>query len=169
MATTMNKTQICEMLCVMADMVQQANNGTNFVEISTYVRNHVPGILPEYVEVFRDIISPIVHKHHTGKKYVLVTYEYGSRCVVDYGDCRQNCLDEANHYNGDNGFAYIYTTDRTVPELNYNCGGTEYFDTEKDLLFAVEHPVEDDSEENRTDPPIDPELEKISENFVNFL
>ena len=61
--TMMNKTQICEMLSVMSDMTKAACEGVNFVEVSTYVRNHCPGIEPEFVEVFRDMIYPIVRKN----------------------------------------------------------------------------------------------------------
>ena len=61
--TMMNKTQICEMLSVMSDMTKAACEGVNFVEVSTYVKNHCPGIEPEFVEVFRDMIYPIVRAH----------------------------------------------------------------------------------------------------------
>lgn len=60
--TTMRKDQISEMLFVMSEMTKAACEGTNFVEISTYVKNHCPGIEPEFVEVFRDAITPIVVK-----------------------------------------------------------------------------------------------------------
>lgn len=51
------------MLMVMSDMTKAAMQGVNFTEISTYVKSNCPGIEPEFVEVFRDMISPIVKKH----------------------------------------------------------------------------------------------------------
>ena len=58
----MTKIQIAEMLCVMCDMTKAALEGVNFVEISTYLKNHVPGIEPEYIEIFRDMITPIMSR-----------------------------------------------------------------------------------------------------------
>lgn len=58
----MTKDQISEMLWVMGEMTQQACDGNVLTEISTYVMNHVPGIEPEYIEIFRDFLCPIVHK-----------------------------------------------------------------------------------------------------------
>ena len=58
----MRKDQICEMLWVMGEMTEQACNGMVFTEISTYVKNHCPGIEPEYIEIFRDFLSPIIYE-----------------------------------------------------------------------------------------------------------
>jgi hypothetical protein len=38
-------------------------NNTNFVEVSTYVKNHCSNIEPEFIEVFRDLIIPICNKN----------------------------------------------------------------------------------------------------------
>jgi hypothetical protein len=59
----MNKEQIIEMLCVMCDMTREALGGAIFVDVSGYVRNHCPGIQPEYIEVFRDMLNPIIAKN----------------------------------------------------------------------------------------------------------
>ena len=52
----MRKDQICEMLWTMGAMVSGVYEGHNYTEVSTFVKNHVSGIEPEYVEVFRDFI-----------------------------------------------------------------------------------------------------------------
>lgn len=73
----MTKEQIGEMLFVLADMITAVNEGgTKFVEIPTYLRNHVPGIEPEYIECIRDILGPLyvnkkkeakIHKEYTSE------------------------------------------------------------------------------------------------------
>lgn len=146
----MNNTSIINMLTLMSNMTKQAMEGTNFVEVSTYVRNHIDGIDPSFVEVFRDMICPIVMENHSPYRYVLVTYEYGCRSVHNFGDMRKACIEEANHYNGDNGFAYIYTTDPTLADIDSYRGGIERFDSVEDLEWALDHPQCDDDEDDET-------------------
>lgn len=67
-AMHMHKEQISNMLWEMAEMVDAVHNGSRFVEISTYVKNHCPGIEPEFIEVFRDFLGKLQwEKFHKGK------------------------------------------------------------------------------------------------------
>lgn len=93
MATKMNKTEIIEMLFVLADMITAAKSGTNFVEISTYVKNHVPGIEPEFVEAFRDILGPILHREKLLERYRYLTmlFEMHSMSQSDYEEWCDIC------------------------------------------------------------------------------
>lgn len=66
----MNKQEIRDMLLLMHNMTKEVClNFTNFTEISTYVKNCCPNIEPEYVEVFRDLITPICNRNQSNTKY----------------------------------------------------------------------------------------------------
>lgn len=132
----MNKTQISEMLSVMSDMTKAACEGMNFVEISTYVRNHCPGIEPEFVEVFRDMLCPIINQYHSGYFYAVVVCEYGTKHLETF-DGRKPCEEFADGYCGDNGFAYIYTTDPNVKDRDQYEGGKYYFTRESHARAAL--------------------------------
>ena len=59
-------------LNLMAKMVSDIHNGTEFVEVSTYVKNNIPNLSPSVIEMFRDIIYPIQHKiFHKGRYEVI--------------------------------------------------------------------------------------------------
>ena len=55
----MNDRVIITMLQEMSTMTKNITEGVVYTDIPTYLKNHVPGITPEYIEVFRDIISPL--------------------------------------------------------------------------------------------------------------
>lgn len=40
-------------------VASQMYQGTIFVELSTYFKNHIPGITNEEIEILRDILLPI--------------------------------------------------------------------------------------------------------------
>ena len=64
----MTKKEIADMLITMYEMTYLACNGTNFTEVSTYVKNHCKNIDPEYIEVFRDFIAPLCKKNEINVK-----------------------------------------------------------------------------------------------------
>ena len=58
----MNTEHLFNLLSEMCDMSIAIADGCRFVEISTYLRNHVPGITTEQIELFRDILNPVQHR-----------------------------------------------------------------------------------------------------------
>ena len=51
------------MLLIMHDTTKLACNDCIFMDVSAYVKNHCPNIEPEYIELFRDILTPISNKN----------------------------------------------------------------------------------------------------------
>lgn len=74
MSTRRNKT--VEMLRLMSEMTQEAISGTKFVEISTYLKNLIPDIEPEEIEVFRDMLVPIMNRPMSSLRYNEETGEF---------------------------------------------------------------------------------------------
>ena len=44
---------------MMSQMSISIEKGCEFVEIPTFLRNHVPGITDAEIEVFRDVLGPL--------------------------------------------------------------------------------------------------------------
>lgn len=56
----MNTQHLFNLLSEMCDMsIAIADGGCKFVEIPTYLRNHIPGITDAEIELFRDILGPV--------------------------------------------------------------------------------------------------------------
>jgi hypothetical protein len=55
----MNDNHLANLLMEMCDMATAIAQGCQFVEISTYLRNHIPGITDAEIELFRDILNPV--------------------------------------------------------------------------------------------------------------
>lgn len=55
----MNNLHLFNLLSEMCDMSIAIADGCKFVEISTYLRNHIPGITDAEIELFRDILGPV--------------------------------------------------------------------------------------------------------------
>lgn len=66
----MTKKEIISMLFLMHSMTNYAKDGIIFTEISTYVKNHCPNIEPEYIEVFRDLLTPLCKENQKHIKNV---------------------------------------------------------------------------------------------------
>lgn len=58
----MDTQHLFNLLSEMCDMSIAIADGCKFVEISTYLRNHIPGITAEQIELFRDILTPVQHR-----------------------------------------------------------------------------------------------------------
>lgn len=68
----MTKKEIADMLWTMGEMVKEASNGTIFTEVSTYVKNKCPNIEPEYIEIFRDTLHPIIQNNIEENELVII-------------------------------------------------------------------------------------------------
>lgn len=55
----MNTQHLFNLLSEMCDMSVAIAEGCKFVEIPTYLRNHIPGITDAEIELFRDILNPV--------------------------------------------------------------------------------------------------------------
>lgn len=114
----MTEEDIKQMLLVMHDMTKLACDNTIFTNISTYVKNHCPNIEPAYVELFRDVITPISEQNEKLRrsmpKYLIL---------------------------GDNLFQHIITSNLLDNPKNlyiYRSSATGGIDLERDL-FTYEH------------------------------
>ena len=77
---------------------------------------------------------------NAGLCYYIVVSEYGCK---HFYDCktRTQCREIADSYCGDNGFAYVYTTDKTYPKRGYDVGGTLYFNSIEEAHDAAKAEV----------------------------
>ena len=55
----MNNHHLFNLLSMMSQMSISIEKGCKFVEIPTFLRNHVPGITDAEIEVFRDVLGPL--------------------------------------------------------------------------------------------------------------
>lgn len=55
----MNTHHLFNLLSVMSQMSIAIEKNCKFVEIPTFLRNHIPGITDAEIEVFRDILGPL--------------------------------------------------------------------------------------------------------------
>ena len=55
----MNTHHLFNLLSVMSQMSIAIEKNCKFVEIPTFLRNHIPGITDAEIEVFRDVLGPL--------------------------------------------------------------------------------------------------------------
>ena len=77
-------------------------------------------------------------KENGGHTYIIVTDVFGERQLIECSG-KQACLDMANAFHGDDGKAYIFTTDLTVGGREESIGGTIVCENMKDAMERAEN------------------------------